>query len=286
MSSQPTFFLVGAPKAGTTSLFRYLAQHPGIAVSSVKEPCFFAPEVPVDAVTDAHRQSWDAYLSLFAHANGQRAIGEGSVAYLGSVNAAKAIRERIPDARILMMFRDPADRLFAHYAAARASGLITGAFAEWLAEEHRRETERSPTYGPIWAGRYHTHLARFLDHFPATQLHMTYYEDFNSDPDAVLAGIFTFLGVDASVMIDWTKRHNVTTTARWPALAPVRHSIRSMAKRLLPARAFERARGLSRQPLVLAPEAADRACAIALYRDEIRALQRATGRELGHWLVP
>src|SRR5512146_2384585 len=74
--STPGFCLVGAPKAGTTSLFRYLGQHPEIALPGVKEPCFFAPEVPVDPATDQHRRSWDAYLSLFAGAGGARAVGE------------------------------------------------------------------------------------------------------------------------------------------------------------------------------------------------------------------
>ena len=74
---EPTFILAGAPKSGTTSLFRYLAQHPDIAVAAVKEPCFFAPEVPVDAETDAHRRSWQRYLALFEHAGSARAIGAG-----------------------------------------------------------------------------------------------------------------------------------------------------------------------------------------------------------------
>lgn len=69
---EPTFFLVGAPKAGTTSLFRYLGQHPEIAIATIKEPCFFAPEVPVDRVTEMSRRSWDAYLSLFADARDAR----------------------------------------------------------------------------------------------------------------------------------------------------------------------------------------------------------------------
>ena len=96
----PNFFLVGAPKAGTTSLFHYLGRHPEIAVATVKEPCFFAPEVPVDPATDAYRRSWKTYLTLFAHARGEHAIGEGSVAYLGSPSAAAAIRSRIPGARV------------------------------------------------------------------------------------------------------------------------------------------------------------------------------------------
>lgn len=282
--STPTFFLVGAPKAGTTSLFRYLGQHPEIAVAAVKEPCFFAPEVPVDPATDACRRSWDAYLSLFAGAGTARAVGEGSVAYLASPDAAANIAARIPSAKILMMLRDPADRLFAHYSASRVAGATSVSFAEWVDEQQRLEAARSPVYGPVWAGRYATHLARFQQHFPLEQIHISYYEDFVAGPDAVLAGIFAFLGVDPSVRIDRTERHNVTTVEKWPALGPVRPSTSSFLRRMLPAGAFERVRAWSRTPFRLTPTAADRAHAIALYRHEIQSLSRATGRDLAAWL--
>ncbi len=145
----PTFFLVGAPKAGTTSLFRYLGTHPEVGVASIKEPCFFAPEIPVDQATDAHRRDWPTYLALFAHTQGKRAIGEGSVAYLGSLRAASAISARIPSAQILMMLRDPADRLFAHYAAARTSGATTATFRVCA----RAELGMAGAPSLLWVGR-------------------------------------------------------------------------------------------------------------------------------------
>ena len=139
----PTFFLVGAPKAGTTSFAAYLAQHPDVFVSPIKEPCLFAPEViEIDAAARASHErdreplrayldaavlaprdrgivlEWTDYLKLFKGARAERAIGEASVAYLGSVDAPRRIHERVPDARILMILRDPADRLRSHYAAA------------------------------------------------------------------------------------------------------------------------------------------------------------------------
>src|SRR4051812_12329998 len=126
----PNFFVVGAGKAGTTSLHRYLAQHPQIYMSPVKEPCYFASEIrpaQLSSATARHVQrqtqalpellrdgkpvqphGWLAcdredYLRLFQHANGQRAIGESSAAYLWSESAPGNIAAEVPDARIVMI---------------------------------------------------------------------------------------------------------------------------------------------------------------------------------------
>jgi len=287
--STPNFFLVGAPKAGTTSLFHYMEQHPEIGVSAIKEPCYFAPEVPVNPHTDAHRQTWETYIRLFDAAGDRRAIGEGSVAYLASLGAARAIHARVPHAKILMMLRDPADRLFAHYSAARASSVTQAPFADWITEQQRVEAARDragTVWGPIWAGRYATHLIRFRDVFSDAQIHVAFFDEFITHPQDVLRAIFLFLGVDADVTVDFSERRNVTTAARWPALAALRQPMGSALRQMLPSGVFERARAMSRKPHRLEPSPRDRDMAIALYRDEITALASATGRDLSAWLEP
>jgi hypothetical protein len=280
----PTFFLVGAPKSGTTSFFHYLAQHPDVAVASIKEPCYFAPESPVDPVTDACRCNWESYQSLFRHVRHERAVGEGSVAYLASAAAPAAIHARLPDAKILMMLRDPADRLFAHYATTRATTAATPTFREWVRAQHAIEATRSPVYGPIWAGHYATHLAHFRRVFSSAQIHVSFYEDFVTAPDAVLAAAFAFLGVDPAVTIERRVRHNETTVARWPALGPLRRPAGAVLARALPSPLRDRVRGWSRRRVTLTLPPDDRAHAIALYRDEIQALSREIGRDCSAWL--
>src|SRR4051812_6834819 len=99
----PHFFLAGAPKAGTTSLYHYLRQHPAIFMSDVKEPSFFAAEVRPENFADPQpapnliTDLW-AYVALFRGATGAAAIGEASVCYLWSPTAARAIADRIPHA--------------------------------------------------------------------------------------------------------------------------------------------------------------------------------------------
>jgi hypothetical protein len=205
------------------------------------------------------------------------------------LGAARAIHARVPHAKILMMLRDPADRLFAHYSAARAAAGTQATFADWVLEQQRVEAARDSAgaiWGSIWAGRYATHLARFRNVFADTQIHVAFFDDFVARPDEILAAIFAFLGVDAAFAVDLSERRNVTTAARWPALAALRQPMGSALRQMLPSGVFERTRAMSRKPHRLEPSTEDRNLAIALYRDEITALATATGRDLSAWLRP
>src|SRR5579863_1241705 len=136
MQRLPNFFIVGAPKAGTTSLYHYLDQHPEIYMSPVKETNHFASEIRLAGFADELQEQvkrdmramqkylagpmsekrfgavgleWDDYLKLFRNATDEKAIGEASVCYLWSRTAAKNIFARIPRAKIIMILRDPAE---------------------------------------------------------------------------------------------------------------------------------------------------------------------------------
>ncbi len=258
----PNAFIIGAPKCGTTSLAAYLGQHPSIYMSPIKEPGFFAPEVA--AMDPAIIQDWDAYLRLFVGARGERVIAEASVAYLSSVNAPAGLAARVPGARLIAVLRDPADRLFAHYAAARAAGVADDSFGAWIDRQRALEDARDPVIGPIWAGRYGAHLERYRRHFPASQLRLIWFDDLARDAASVVRETLAFLGVDPAAPIDTSIRLNVTTVPRWPWMGRV-------------GRAF-------RVPFRLKPSAGDRALAIAIYRDDIRALESILDREMRHWL--
>jgi hypothetical protein len=166
---------------------------------------------------------WNDYLQLFKDVRRETAVGEASVAYLASLHAAAAIRARLPDARIVMMLRNPIDRLFSRYLAARDSG-ETASFSAWLdrrvAEDEGRDQPAGPfdklRAGPIWPGRYAVHLQRYLASFPARQVRAFVYDDYVRTPEAVLREPFEFLAVDSTCPIDVTRRHHVTMS---PALA-------------------------------------------------------------------
>src|SRR5262249_47246667 len=103
----PNFFIVGAPRAGTTSLYQYLKQAPGIYMSPVKEPHYFGH--------NSGRRSEAKYLELFRGAEGHSAVGEASVSYLRNPGTAERIKRSLPGARIIIIVRDPVEVVYSHY---------------------------------------------------------------------------------------------------------------------------------------------------------------------------
>jgi hypothetical protein len=277
----PNFLIVGAPKAGTTSLYWYLSQHPDIYVSPVKEPCFFAPEL--QAVDPRIIVNWHEYLKLFSQVRGEHAIGEASVAYLSSPGAPSAIAERLPRARILMMLRDPADRLFSHYVAARTAGATKAAFLSWVERQAELEAIRDPPVGPIGPGRYATHLKRYLDIFPARQVRAFLFDDYVKAPGRVVAGALEFLGVDPSAPIDVGVRRNVTTTSRWPRFQTFAAPLARKTRAVMPATLMAAVKRWTHKPVRLRATAREREHIIGLYRDEIDRLEHLLGRDLSSW---
>ncbi|MBI3262198.1 MAG: sulfotransferase [Acidobacteria bacterium] len=306
----PTFFVVGAPKAGTTSLYHYLDQHPAVYMSPIKEPCFFAPEVVdftpcsralfeadaaalrayLDGPMDERRRGivleWEQYLKLFKHVRDQTAVGEVSGNYLGSSGAPLAIRSRIPGALLVMMLRDPVDRLFSQYAAARAGGETRGAFLPWVAEQVSAEAARRPPFGPVWTGKYASHLQRYLEYFPRDQVRVYLYDDYARTPGTVLRDLLRFLGVDPDWPVETAHRHNVTRVPRWPMLHQLVGPVRRAIRPLIPARVAARARGWYLTRPRLRPGTEERARVIEIYQEDIRTLETLIQRDLSAWLDP
>jgi hypothetical protein len=304
----PTFFIVGAPKAGTTSLYEWCKQHPSVFMSPIKEPCFFAPEVAhfTPRSTQAYLEDradlrrwldgarlerrsgglvldWQDYLSLFRDAGDAAALGEASGNYLASETAATAIRSRLPAARIVIMLRDPVDRLFSQYASARSAREADGTFGEWAKEQMRQEAGRSPRFGPVWTGMYAVHLRRWRASFAADQLRVFFFEDYSARPLELLSELFEFIGVEPYPAVDVTRRYNATTEPRWPAVHRRLRPAAAWAGAALPAGVLQRVRQWSRRPSTQRPSAGERAMVAGAYDADVVALQELVGRDLSHW---
>jgi hypothetical protein len=306
----PNFFLAGAPKAGTSSLYAYVRQHPQVYMSGTKEPTFFGaadilPEPYRDRVerraargNDVVRKGWQAvpgrreliadwedYVDLFRNVRGEAAIGEASVDYFWLPSAAQAIHARLPDARFVFMLRDPADRLFSEYLASLWRGLHYRTFrSQFLAAVDAPDP---------WArlrvdvGRYTTHLARFSRLFSRHQIRVYLYEDFRADPAAVLRDVFRFLGIDPAHPIDRSRWVNEPILPRFSRLHALRRRVlgEASATRWLPEGARQWLQRLYRSPrgdMVMDP--ADRRAVIDYYRDEILQTADLLGRDLSAWL--
>lgn len=289
----PDFFVVGAHKAGTTAVARFLAQHDEVFVSPVKEPRHFAlaadprsftgPDDPA-ARFDLHRE--EDYRELFAGARGEQAVGEASTIYLYHPDAAENIARAIPDARVIAILRQPVDRAYSNFLHCRRDGQEPEEdFLAALKEEGRRIGRG---WGPLWhyqrKGRYAHQLARYFDHFPRESVLVLTYDDFQRDPVGFLQRIYGFLGVDDGFVPDTETRWNPGGTPRSVALQralKLPNPLRSTMATLLPRSVKRRARHLiQRLNLRPAPELAGAlrdALTRHLYAREITAIEEITG---------
>ncbi len=203
----PNFFLVGAPKCGTTSMYDYLRQHPQIFMSPRKEPFFFATDLDSGSEQDGliFERSEVEYRRLFAGARDEPVVGEASTCYLNSRVAAPAIRRFAPDARILIMLRDPVEMVQSHHAHSLVAGSenIEDLAEALAAEPDRREGRLIPPgswytksllYREVCT--FSPQVRRFLDAFPREQIHFVIFDDLRADPVGVVRGVYRFLGVD------------------------------------------------------------------------------------------
>jgi hypothetical protein len=204
---KPDFFLVGAPKSGTTAMYQFLSQHSDIFLPKSKEVHFFG----TDLYSPHYSRDLEKYLSLFADATSEKRMGEGSVWYLYSKLASREIKEFCPESSILIMLRNPVDMihsLHAHRLYINSENIED--FAEALdAEEDRKQGLRLPAHPyPIAGlfyrevGKYADQLQRYLSAFGRERVKVILYDDFKADPAAACREVFSFLGVLPSFPIE------------------------------------------------------------------------------------
>jgi hypothetical protein len=311
----PNFFIVGAPKAGTTSLYHYLDQHPQIYLSPIKEPNYFASEVRPENYTEELQQQvgrdmralqeylggpmcekrfggvvseWEDYLRLFQNVKSERAIGEASVCYLWSRTAAANIFSKIPDAKIIMILRDPADRAFSQYLHALRMGLVRRSFPEEIETSlHHRGGKFGVLYPWLEFGLYYEQVKRYLELFPRTNVRVYFFEEYRKQPRELLADLHHFLDVEFSVIPNMEEKHLEAEIPRSVAISAFlrKYGIWQRAKELSPSplrRAFRRVAFRPRKSHELDPK--DRKRLVDYYREDVSKLTALLDRDLRAWL--
>jgi len=199
----PNFFLVGAPRSGTTSIWSYLARHPDVFMAYQKEPLYFGSDLTKFPHEFAVLEK-DRYLALFRNGGRQRIRGESSVIYLFSQTAAREIYEFNPAARILIMLRNPVDVIYSHFGQLRWGGYedLTDFGEALAAEEDRRRGRRVPKSTMVVEALYYRAIGlfgqqveRYLRVFPREQIKIIMYDEFVQDPEANYFAILDFLGI-------------------------------------------------------------------------------------------
>jgi hypothetical protein len=209
MSGPPDFFLIGAPKAGTSALHSALAVHPHLFLSPVKEPKYYmcgdSPPPAYKGPGDAHsNQEWvwqrQRYLDLFQDAPEGTLRGESTPFYLYNRDARRRIAADRPDAKLIAVLRDPVDRAYSNWMHLWMDGLEPEAdVVQAVALEHKRV---DAGWAPFWhysgLGMYGRQVADLYDHFPREQVLLLRYRELVDSPDQTLNRVFDFLGVEGA----------------------------------------------------------------------------------------
>ena len=195
MSTQirwPNFFIVGVPKAGTTSLYEYLKKSQQIYMSAVKEPHYF-PTAPTETQP---RFSKEKYLSFFKKVKNQKIIGEASPGYIYSLYAPKLIHEVSSDARILISLRDPVERIYSAYLMLKNTrDTDLPPFKEWIDELLQYEKKTKQRSKELFLGLYSDPIQRYWQTFGKKQVKILIFEEFINETKKTIDEIFQFLGL-------------------------------------------------------------------------------------------
>jgi hypothetical protein len=204
MQSIPNFFIVGAPKCGTTAMYEYLKQHPQIFLSPVKEPYYFGSDLDY---LNLQRPTEDEYLALFSDVAIEKAIGEASITYLVSEQAAEEIKAFNPYAKIIIMLRNPVEMMYSMHSQALFTQVENEEnFEKALSlEQFRKQGQHIPLKTTILSfilyrelARYASQVERYFRTFGREHVHVIIYDDFKQDVAATFQKTLQFLGVDDS----------------------------------------------------------------------------------------
>jgi hypothetical protein len=304
----PGFFIVGEPKSGTTALYEMLRSHPQIFMPDFKEPRYFASDLPsrfqAPRASGLDPETFEDYLALFDPAGPGQVTGEASTAYIWSKTAAGLIAEARPDAKIIVIFREPASYLRSlHLQLLQIRIEKEKTLRKALEREpSRREGRHLPPEIADWPQvllyaertRYVEHLERYHAAFGPEQVLTLIYDDFRKDNEGTLRQVLRFLEVDEDAPVELTEA-NPTIRMRSQKLdemmvavtvgkGPVSSAARRTVKTIMPRRLRLNLRGLIWRRVVFGqPEAPDEQLMSDLrvrFRGEVEALSEYLGRDL------
>lgn len=293
----PNFLIIGAPKAGTTTLHYVLSQHPQVFMCPVKEAGFFWAygahvELSGPGVEKLHNRlitDRTSYEKLFEGAAVKPAIGESSVRYLSAPTAPANIHALQPGMKLIASLRQPAERAFSAFTHNLRDGLEPCTdFDDAITQDLKGVRDDWLFCRYIDRGFYYRSLTRYLEFFPRSQIHVLLLEDLKHDPERVMLDLFHFLGIDESFAPDLSHRHNVSGIIRNPVLRFIwtrSNRMRASLRPLLPPRMRHAAFEWVIQDLErLSFPSEQRQELTEVYREDILKLQDLIGRDLSHWL--
>lgn len=274
----PTFFICGAKKSGTTALYKHLDEHPEVCMSEPKETNFFY---------EHYEKGWEWLAAHLQNCDGKSAVGEASTMTMVAEKAPLRIAERLPEAKLIFVLRNPIERAYSqyHYYLYTGNAVTPASFHEIIRDE--RSALRSEM---IHLGLYDEQLARFDEHFAPSQMKIILHEDLRKRTLEVVQEVYQFIGIDPAYAPSVDERHNVTqypdsiSAYYWirQCWQPFRWTVDAWFPQTANTlRRTVRSALFSKEKPTMLPE--DRAYLRDVYAEPNARLQARIGRDLSHW---
>ncbi|MEI7801043.1 MAG: sulfotransferase [Bacteroidota bacterium] len=309
---QIDFFIVGAAKAGSTSIYQYLKQHPGIYLPPIKELNFFSDDIRRKNFRPEYAKSVyldvDAYLNegmkhevfhgfieqaaqhekLFEPAKPGQLAGELSNTYLYSETAAQNIFKYNPKSKIIMLLRNPVERAFSHYQMDLRSGLVHNDFiTEFNNDRHKIPKGWGISNLYYELGLYYEQAKRYFDLFPREQIHIILFDDLLLDKVKTMQALSSFLNIDDKFQFNLETKFNEAAMPRnkFVLWLKKRKNISRFFKSLIPAKLFSLLKEIAFSKKHL-PEitAEEKQTVFGYYHDDLLKLTTLIRRDLSRWM--
>ena len=296
--------IAGTSKAGTTSAFNYLANHPQICPSTKETRFFLDTDYPLSSEIRYQKDGPQAYLSCFDSKNHQKEKNwrlEATPDYLYSANTPHFIRETLANVRLIFILREPVSRLLSWYRFGQAMNEISSrmTFDDYVATQREfggifRDGYRHPAFAALQHGRYSIYLKRFVEVFDPGAMQILFYEDLKRDAFSFMGAICRSLGIDETYFRGYSFNVvNKGVQVRSPYLhrsyielkEKLRRSVRHapklrwllrQIKRTVDA-PYQKLNVTESRQLVMAPSTAEFLC--SYYRDEASVLRELFGTD-------
>ena len=288
---RPNFFIIGAPKCGTTSLANWLKDHPQVFLSTPKEPQYFNK----DYKAQYRPKDIQEYELLFQQAGNCLAIGEASTGYLVSEVAVPELLKYCSRAKIIVCLRNPVSMVPSLHAQRLKEGVESKADIKhaWELQETRQAGHQIPLTcidkKLLMYGEYcllGKQIERLLQRVSSEQIHFTFLEDIRLQPESTYKKITDFLEVD-----DWSCNFNIHNAGTVPRFLYISRGVKSLVllkQRLGLKSKFGLGSWINKMNAIERPKgnvpSEFENVLKDFFKQDIRKIERMTGKKLSHWL--